>query len=189
MTELDTCRTLVLNADYQPLSYFPLSVCSWQDAIKALMQGRVEVVSEYEYTVRSPSLEVRVPSVVCIKRYVGKHKEHPVLTRYNLFLRDRFECQYCGDRFDYRKLTIDHVTPRCRGGKTEWTNVVTACHECNNVKSNRIAGRNFPEPLSRPKPPTTLQLQRISQEMGQTSLHNSWLDYLQGIVHTGRIML
>ena len=86
---------LVLNADFRPLSYYPLSLWNWQDTIKAVFLDRVNIVSEYERVVRSPSFEVRLPSVVSLKAYV-KPALYPAFTRFNVFLRDRFSCQYCG---------------------------------------------------------------------------------------------
>ena len=66
----DSCPALVLNADYQPLSYYPLSLWSWQDAIKAVYLDRVNIVSTYDLKVRSPSTEIEIPSVVSLKDYI-----------------------------------------------------------------------------------------------------------------------
>ena len=93
----EACPALVLNADYRPLSYYPLSLWSWQDAVKAVFLARVNIVSTYDTMVRSPSFEFRLPSVVSLKSYV-KPSRHPAFTRFNVFLRDRFTCQYCGER-------------------------------------------------------------------------------------------
>ena len=79
--------TLVLNADYRPLSYYPLSLWSWQDAVKAVFLDRVNTVSEYDHAVRSPSTEFKIPSVVSLKNYV-KPARYPAFTRFNVFLRD-----------------------------------------------------------------------------------------------------
>ncbi len=68
------CPALVLNADYQPLSYFPLSLWPWQEAIKAAWLDRVDIVAEYDQVVRSPSTEIRIPSVVVLKDYVKMGK-------------------------------------------------------------------------------------------------------------------
>jgi len=103
---------LVLNADYRPLSYYPLSLWSWQDAVKAAWLDRVQIVAEYDEIVRSPTTEIRIPSVVVLRDYV-KPQSTVAFTRFNLFLRDEFSCQYCGARGD---LTFDHVVPRTRGG-------------------------------------------------------------------------
>ena len=130
----EACPALVLNADYRPLSYYPLSIWCWQDAIKAVFLERVNIVSEYDRTVRSPSFEMRLPSVVSLKTYV-KPTRHPAFTRFNVLLRDRFTCQYCGDRED---LTFDHLVPRSKGGHTTWENVVAACRRCNAAKDDRL---------------------------------------------------
>src|SRR6266700_4606615 len=88
---------LVLNADFRPLSYYPLSLWSWQDAIKAVFLDRVNIVAQYDKAVHSPSLEMMLPSVVSLKTYV-KPTTHPAFTRFNVFLRDTFCCQFCGTR-------------------------------------------------------------------------------------------
>src|SRR5437764_15435447 len=90
---------LVLNAYFRPLNYYPLSLWSWQDAIKAVFLERVNIVAQYDKAVHSPSLEMKLPIVVSLKTYV-KPSTHPAFTRFNVFLRDRFSCQYSGERDD-----------------------------------------------------------------------------------------
>jgi len=125
--------SLVLNADYRPLSYYPLSLWPWQEAVKAVWLDRVRIVAEYEETVHSPSTEIRIPSVVVLKEFV-KPRKRVAFTRFNLFLRDEFTCQYCGATGD---LTFDHVVPRAAGGVTSWENVVAACAKCNLRKGSK----------------------------------------------------
>jgi len=84
---------LVLNADFRPLSYFPLSLWSWQDSIKAVFLDRVTIISEYEEMVSSPSLTMPLPSVIALKEYIPQGRT-PAFTRFNVFLRDKFTCQY-----------------------------------------------------------------------------------------------
>ena len=91
-----TFPALVLNADYRPLSYYPLSLWGWQDTVKAVFLDRVNIVSEYDRSVRSPTFEMKLPSVVSLKTYI-RPALYPAFTRFNVFLRDRFSCQYCGD--------------------------------------------------------------------------------------------
>ena len=128
---------LVLNADFRPLSYYPLSLWSWQDAIKAVFLERVNIVAQYDRAVHSPSLEMKLPSVVSLKTFV-KPATQPAFTRFNVFLRDKFSCQYCGARDD---LTFDHLLPRSRGGHTTWINVVAACSPCNLKQGQQDDGR------------------------------------------------
>ena len=88
------CPALVLNADHRPLSYYPLSLWSWQDTIKAVFLERVTILEEYDRVVRSARFEMRLPSVVSLKTYIRPARK-PAFTRFNVFLRDQFECQYC----------------------------------------------------------------------------------------------
>ncbi|MBF0560934.1 MAG: HNH endonuclease [Alphaproteobacteria bacterium] len=174
---INACYALVLNADYRPLSYYPLSLWSWQEAIRAVVAARVSVISEYERTIRSPSWEIRLPSVIALKEYVPG-KRRPTFSRFNVFLRDGFSCQYCGHRFPSNELTFDHVIPRSRGGRTLWTNVVTACAPCNLRKSNALPSESGMMPLSRPAQPTTFQLQEMGRSFPPNYLHESWRDFL-----------
>ncbi len=123
----DSCPALVLNADYTPLSYYPLSLWPWQTAVKAVFLDRVTIVENYEREIHSPTRTMPIPSVIALRQYV-KPSQYPAFTRFNLFLRDRFSCQYCGSGKD---LTFDHVVPRRLGGRTTWENVATACAPCN----------------------------------------------------------
>ena len=158
---------LVLNADYRPLSYYPLSLWSWQDAIKAVFLERVNIVSEYETAVRSPSFSMKLPSVVSLKTYV-KPARHPAFTRFNVFLRDRFACQYCGTRED---LTFDHLVPRSRGGQTTWDNVVAACSSCNLKKGGLSTREARMWPSQMPFQPTVAQLHNNGRHFPPNYLH------------------
>lgn len=168
---------LVLNADFRPLSYFPLSLWSWQETIKAVFLGRVNVVTEYGHKVRSPRHEMYLPSVVALKEYVHLARS-PAFTRFNVFLRDDFTCQYCRGAFPSEYLTFDHVIPRSRGGKTMWDNVVAACSPCNLRKSNRMAGEAGLFPFRAPRMPTNFELQDNGRSFPPNYLHHSWRDFL-----------
>ena len=165
---------LVLNADYRPLSYYPLSLWSWQDAIKAVFLDRVNIVSEYEGAVRSPSFEMRLPSVVSLKTYVRPSRA-PAFTRFNVFLRDQFQCQYCCSPAE---LTFDHVVPRSKGGQTVWQNVVAACSPCNLRKGNKLPKQASMWPLQKPYVPTIEDLHRNGRRFPPNYLHESWMDFL-----------
>jgi 5-methylcytosine-specific restriction endonuclease McrA len=165
---------LVLNADYRPLSYLPLSLWPWQDAIKAAFLDRVIVLAEYDEVVRSPSIEVRIPSVVVLKEYV-KPARTTAFTRFNLFLRDEFLCQYCGAK---DSLTFDHVVPRSRGGRTTWENVVASCGPCNLTKGSRTLKQAGMRLRRTPLRPTPEQLQNTGRKFPPNHLHQSWMDFL-----------
>jgi 5-methylcytosine-specific restriction endonuclease McrA len=165
---------LVLNADFRPLSYFPLSLWRWQEAVKAAYLDRVTVVAEYDRAIHSPSIEIRIPSVIVLKDYV-KPARTSAFTRFNLFLRDEFTCQYCGSRGD---MTFDHVVPRTRGGKTTWQNVVASCSPCNLRKGSqslREAGMHIKKT---PIQPTSNQLLNAGRRFPPNFLHESWMDFL-----------
>ena len=174
---LDGCPALVLNADYRPLSYFPLSTWSWQETIKAIFLDRVDVVSHYDRVVHSPSATHRLPSVVALRQYIPQNRRPP-FTRFNVFLRDRFTCQYCLIPYAAPELTFDHLIPRSRGGRTSWTNVVTACTRCNLVKSDRMPAECNMRPAAAPHVPTTFQLQERGRAYPPNFLHESWRDFL-----------
>jgi len=169
-----TWPALVLNADYRPLSYYPLSLWSWQDTIKAVFLDRVTVVSFYEKAIRSPSFEMQLPSVVSLKTYV-KPTRNPAFTRFNVFLRDRFRCQYCGSPDD---LTFDHLIPRAKGGQTTWDNVVTACAPCNLRKGAKLAREAGMFPMRYPYAPSVQDLHTSGRLFPPNYLHDSWMDYL-----------
>lgn len=170
----EACPALVLNADYRPLSYYPLSLWNWQDTIKAVFLDRVNIVSFYDKTIRSPSSEIRLPSVVCLKSYIQPSR-FPAFTRFNVFLRDRFACQYCGERDE---LTFDHVTPRSKGGQTTWENVVAACSPCNLMKGDKLPRQVNMFPRQKPYAPSVQDLHRNGRLFPPNYLHDSWLDYL-----------
>jgi len=173
-TKLQQRPALVLNADYRPLSYLPLSLWSWQDAVKAAYLDRVDIVAEYDDVVHSPSVTIKIPSVIVLKDYV-KPAKTTAFTRFNLFLRDEFTCQYCGSTGD---MTFDHVVPRSRGGRTTWENVVASCGPCNlkkGARSVREAGMQLRRAATQP---TTGQLMNAGRKFPPNHLHESWVDYL-----------
>jgi 5-methylcytosine-specific restriction endonuclease McrA len=174
---LSACPALVLNADYTPLSYYPLSLWPWQTAIKAVFLDRVDIVASYDREVHSPSFDMKIPSVIALRQYV-KHSEFPAFTRFNVFLRDRFQCQYCGRSHTANELTFDHVVPRSRGGRTTWENVVTACSPCNLFKGGKMPQQAGMFPHQRPHKPTVSLLHANGRLFPPNYLHDSWADYL-----------
>ena len=171
------CPALVLNADFRPLSYFPLSIWSWQDAVKAVFLDRVNIISEYENEVRSPNFAMRLPSVIALKQYVPLARR-PAFTRFNVFLRDSFACQYCGDEPGTSELTFDHVIPKSRGGLTTWDNVVAACSDCNLLKGSRLPHECGMIPARTPAEPSNHRLQLNGRSFPPNYLHESWRDFL-----------
>ncbi|MGB4102155.1 MAG: HNH endonuclease [Alphaproteobacteria bacterium] len=178
MTSLEACPALVLNADFRPLSYFPLSLWHWQDTVKAVFMDRVSILSEYDdAVVHSAHFAMKLPSVIALKEYIPNSR-YPAFTRFNVFLRDSFTCQYCEARHVTHELTFDHVTPRSRGGRTTWDNVVTACGKCNLHKGSHLPRECGMYPRQQPWRPTSFELQENGRAFPPNFLHESWRDYL-----------
>jgi 5-methylcytosine-specific restriction endonuclease McrA len=168
---------LVLNADFRPLSYFPLSLWSWEDAVKAVFRDNVTVLAEYDQVVHSPSVEMRLPSVLALKDYVPAASA-PAFTRFNVFLRDHWRCQYCAQKFKTTELTFDHVVPRSRGGLTTWDNIVTACRACNTKKGAMLPHECHMYPRHHAFKPNVHELQAHGRKFPPNFLHESWGDFL-----------
>ncbi|MEC7912008.1 MAG: HNH endonuclease [Pseudomonadota bacterium] len=128
---------LLLNGNGRPVSYFPLSVITWKKAIKLIITRSVFLIKEHEdWVVRSPSIEINVPSILMLQNYHPFHN-YVKFSRTNVFLRDLHTCQYCFDSFEKKDLTMDHVVPRSKKGSSTWDNVVTACKVCNLNKGDK----------------------------------------------------
>jgi len=123
-------RVLLLNSTYEPLT-----VVNARRALKLLFSKKAHTVEQSKLFIATIKARIRLPSVIQIMYYVKKPYSRPKFSKKSVFIRDNYQCQYCG-RYSTRP-TIDHVVPKCKGGKTGWHNVVTACHNCNNKKSDR----------------------------------------------------
>ena len=166
--------TLILNADGNPLSVVPLSVVSWQTAIRLAYQDKVRVVNSYEdWEVSSPSETWKVPSIVMCTDFV-KWNRVVKYNRTNVLLRDLFTCQLCGDKPPVAQLTLDHVLPRIHGGKTNWTNIVTACKKCNHDKGSN----KHIIPKKMPEKPNYYELCAKRMRFPITIRDESWLTFL-----------
>ena len=168
---------LVLNSDFRPLSYFPLSLCSWQYAIKSVFLDRVSVIENYEKEIHSPTKTFKLPSVIALKDYVNSLRK-PAFTRFNVFLRDNFCCQYCKKKFSANELTFDHLVPKYLNGKTTWTNVVSACTSCNLKKGRRLLIHSGMTIDKLPIKPSSMHLQNNGRNFPPNYLHKSWRDYI-----------
>ena len=168
---------LVLNADFRPLSYYPLSLCSWQNTVKSVFLNRVFVIERYDQSISSPTTTFNLPSVIALKDYVIPQRK-PAFTRFNVFLRDNFICQYCSKKFAANDLTFDHLVPKCLHGKTIWQNVVSACTTCNLKKGRKLLQNTDLKLLKKPIRPNSIQLQNNGRNFPPNYLHDSWRDYL-----------
>jgi 5-methylcytosine-specific restriction endonuclease McrA len=160
-------KVLVLNADYRALT-----VCSVYKAFILLFSEKAEIVNKVENLyLRTVTRAFEVPSVIRLYHYVNVPFKNVMLNRHNIFKRDGGRCLYCGSRED---LTLDHVMPRSRGGKTSWTNLVTACKKCNAKKGDYTPEEaNMPLPYA-PFRPSYVVFLRDFSGIGD----ESWKPYL-----------
>lgn len=168
--------TLLLNGDYRPQhGSVQESLISWKDAIKLQYLDKIIVLETYkDWTVHSTHLVFEVPALAVTREYFNFEKRVPC-SKKNVYLRDLYKCQYCYDTFATSELTWDHVLPRDHGGKTEWTNMVTACTSCNHAKGNdkRIV------PKVMPRAPDYWMLAQHNDHMnGGNVRHASWRQYM-----------
>jgi 5-methylcytosine-specific restriction endonuclease McrA len=158
---------LVLNQDYTPLT-----ICSVQRAFLLVFMKKAELLNSVKgLHLRSISKSYPFPSVILIKRYINIPYKGVVLSRHNIFKRDSHKCQYCGTG---KELTIDHVIPRSKGGKTSWTNLVTACKKCNTHKGDYSIEKAGLKLQNMPVKPSYISFIRMSHG----ALREDWNQYL-----------
>lgn len=157
--------TLVLNASYEPIN-----AVVQQRAVVLILTGRAESVLDSDRLCGSADTTLMYPSVIRLTAMadVPRLRQLP-LSRRALFERDRFTCQYCGEKPG--KLEIEHVVPRSKGGKNVWQNVTTACRQCNARKRDRTPQEAGMALLSKPYAPT-----RIASIAAKG--HQEWEPYL-----------
>lgn len=164
-------QVLLLNATFEPLK-----VIDWKRAVRLLTLGKVEVLEEYDKEIRSVTFALKLPSVLRLLRFVRYRKKEIKFSRVNIYARDKFCCQYCGKKFEPKDLSFDHVIPRRYGGKTEWTNIVTACCKCNRTKGGRTLKEAGLRLLKKPTKPSWVPF--ITVTVGVKSVPDAWFNYL-----------
>jgi 5-methylcytosine-specific restriction endonuclease McrA len=144
-----------------------LNICSLKRALTLLLKGKAEEV------VNNKSKEC-CPSVIKLRYFVAVPKKNLPFSRKNIFHRDNYTCQYCGCKI--KKLTLDHVFPKSRGGKNSWENLVTACPECNSYKANRTPDEAKMELLSQPHKP--LNITGFEASKYSSDLFDLWSQFI-----------
>ena len=169
---LASTKALLLNSSFEPLKI----VC-WQKAIILWFQGKVEIVEYHSIFANSVSSSFQLPSVMRLKTYVRPRSYGAVrFCRENVYIRDNFTCQYCGQKFSNKTLTLDHVIPASKNGPKNWTNVVAACRQCNQKKANRTPETARMPLLKSPSIPSWLPSSDL--ECNVSLIPNSWKQYL-----------
>ena len=147
---LDSIKILVLNHTYEPLQF-----CSAKRAIVMVLSGRAENIETNGHVVRSPSTTFQLPAVIRTLKVVKRNRKRGVaFSKKNILRRDNYTCQYCGH--SSRTLTVDHVRPKSRGGKTNWHNVVVACKPCNLRKGSHTLAEIGMRLVKKPSQPDYL---------------------------------
>ena len=186
------CNVLVLNKLWQPVQ-----TCSARRAVKLLSLGHAQVVeaegemkyqthdfvswvenkeeSEGDRWIRSVNFIMRVPKVIVLALYDKLPSQEVKFSRQNVFLRDSYVCQYCGEVFHESDLNLDHVIPRDKGGKTRWDNIVTSCIRCNTKKANKLPHEAGMHPINPPKAP---RWQPLYSHRRSGRLDSAWKSFI-----------
>ena len=160
---------LVLNQNYEPLN-----VCRARRAVVLLFDGKAEMLENGLGFIQSISSTFPLPSVIRLARLIRRPRRERKLTRFEIFNRDRYTCQYCGQQT--RQLTLDHVIPRYRGGQHTWENVVSACVSCNRHKAGRTPKEAGMKLIRLPSPPSGSPFFSVPYHYLQT--RDEWQKYL-----------
>jgi 5-methylcytosine-specific restriction endonuclease McrA len=162
-------KVLVLNATYEPISFV-----SMKRAVVLLLKEKAEVIeASVERRLRAERHNFPYPLVIRLMTYVPVPRFFNLpLSRRSLLSRDNYMCQYCSATD--RPLTMDHVIPKSKGGKTEWTNVVAACVTCNRKKGNKLPAEIKMFPHKAPAKPAYIAVVLLGQAKG----NETWAKYI-----------
>jgi 5-methylcytosine-specific restriction endonuclease McrA len=162
---------LVLNATFEPIN-----VTAVRRAMVLMLKGVAQAEELNHAEVHSPSRALRVPSVIRLLAYRHIPQQSRALSRKNILLRDRNTCQFCGRIFSASELTLDHVVPRSRGGRSSWENLVACCYQCNNHKGDRTPEEAGLQLVRRPRPFTLHTSRQLMRLLGNKD--EKWRKYL-----------
>lgn len=151
--------------------YVAINIVKWRKALSLIVQDAArpmdndciphDLNSWFEYSqktnshavINTVSRKIAIPEIIILKEYDRLPQREIKYSRHTLFQRDNFKCGYCGDKFAIEELTVDHILPRCQGGKTTWLNTTTACFDCNSEKADRTPEQAGMKLLRKPKKP------------------------------------
>jgi len=156
-------------------SYRPVQIVSSFEAFCMVFLGRANLIETYrdEYF-HSSHERFLIPSVISLNRYIKRDKLNLKCNRKNVFWRDKNVCQYCSNKFPIDKLTLDHVTPRSKGGPKTWENIVTCCKKCNQIKGDKLPIEANMKPIKVPVQPSSHMFHMVEKK----NIHETWLPYL-----------
>jgi len=162
---------LVLNASYEPIN-----VCAARRALVLLLKGAASAEEDSREYVRSARRAWAVPSVIRLLEYRRIPHQTRALSRKNILIRDRNTCQYCAHVLPSGELTLDHVTPRSKGGESIWENLVACCHRCNNHKGSRLPEEAGMRLIRHPRPFNLHTSRHLMRLLGRSD--EKWRKYL-----------
>jgi 5-methylcytosine-specific restriction endonuclease McrA len=140
-------QVLVLDASYEPIH-----VCGVKRAIVLIVKGVARSEQNTPQVMRSPSCEIPIPAVIRLVHFISLPYRKKAFSKKHIYLRDNYTCQYCGRQSLPNDLTLDHVLPQSRGGKSVWENLVTSCKACNTRKGDLTPKEAGLVVLNKPKP-------------------------------------
>jgi 5-methylcytosine-specific restriction endonuclease McrA len=162
---------LVLNATFEPIN-----VTAVRRALVLMLKGVAQAEEMNHTEVHSAQKAMKVPSVIRLLAYRHIPQQSRALSRKNILLRDRNTCQFCGRTLPASELTLDHVVPRSRGGRSSWDNLVACCYECNNRKGDRTPEEAGLHLVRRPRPFTLHTSRQLMRLIGHQE--EKWRKYL-----------
>ncbi len=162
---------LVLNASYEPIH-----VCAVRRALILIFKGVASTEEAGTGKVHSPSQSLDVPSVIRLLEYRRIPRQMRSISRKNILIRDHHTCQYCNQTFGANELTLDHVTPRSRGGNNTWENLVACCLLCNNRKGDRLPQETGMSLTKKPRPFNLHTSRNLIRQLGNQQ--EDWRKYL-----------
>lgn len=189
-------QTLLLNMRMRPHEVLP-----WQEAVTRLFNQKIRVLETYPEVIGTVTIEqltafeflidslpadacdgnvltIRMPAVAVLKRQVSNMKRGVKFSKMNVVTRDRFRCQYCGNKKKIKDLNYDHVLPRSQGGKTVWENIVASCFKCNGTKGGRTPAQAGMRLLSQPHRPKVLEM--VEPIISESTIHPLWVPWIGG---------
>lgn len=161
---------LVLNANYEPLN-----VCSTRRAVNLWLSGKAEMLLNGRGVIHTVRREIPRPSVIRLSYMVKRPYPRVRLSKREIFRRDDYRCQYCGQTKAH--LTLDHIFPRHRGGEYSWSNLVTACPSCNLKKGGRTIKQANMRLLRKPVEPRATAAYLYG---GYIADNEDWQQFLAG---------
>jgi 5-methylcytosine-specific restriction endonuclease McrA len=187
-TENRNSKCLLLNSDYSPLS-----IISWKKAIVWSFRSECDITYGIEIIdffkndhINGVNKKYPIPAVARTKGFFRINNSSITFSRKNIYIRDNYTCQYCDIIYSFKDLTYDHVIPKSKwldnnGSPTNWTNIVTACIECNRKKGNRTPTQaNMPLKKLPSKPQKNIKFLPISSYLStiKDRVPQEWLIYI-----------